>query len=85
MICGGSPMSDIPTFPYRLLWEERKLVSVANLTRSDGLALMHVAAAVPLQVHVMPYRLQETNTALDNLRAGRIACAAVLGIAPEER
>ncbi|AGH82713.1 hypothetical protein A3768_3561 [Ralstonia solanacearum] len=46
---------------------------------------MHVAAAVPLQVHVMPYRLQETNTALDNLRAGRIACAAVLGIAPEER
>ncbi len=85
VVCGGIHMSDIPSFPYRLLWGERKLVSVANLTRSDGLALMHVAAAVPLQVHVTPYRLQDANTALDDLRAGRIAGAAVLRIASEER
>ncbi|MGA3951973.1 zinc-dependent alcohol dehydrogenase family protein [Ralstonia nicotianae] len=85
VVCGGIHMSDIPTFPYRLLWEERKLVSVANLTRSDGLALMHVAATVPLQVHVTAYRLQEANTALDDLRAGRVAGAAVLRVVPEER
>lgn len=85
VVCGGIHMSDIPSFPYRLLWEERKLVSVANLTRADGLALMHVAATVPLQVHVTPYRLQDANIALDDLRAGRVVGAAVLRVAPEER
>ncbi|MFS2145080.1 hypothetical protein, partial [Kosakonia cowanii] len=58
VVCGGIHMSDIPAFPYRLLWEERKLVSVANLTRADGLALMRIAAEFPLRVHVTPYRLQ---------------------------
>ncbi|KHK58300.1 alcohol dehydrogenase [Ralstonia sp. A12] len=85
VVCGGIHMSDIPAFPYRLLWEERRLVSVANLTRADGLALMRVAATVPLEVHVTPYRLQDANTALDDLRAGRVVGAAVLRVMPEER
>lgn len=84
VVCGGIHMSDIPTFPYRLLWEERKLMSVANLTREDGLALMRVAAKVPLQVHVTPYRLQDANVALDDLRAGRVVGAAVLRVSPED-
>ncbi|CAJ0793493.1 Alcohol dehydrogenase [Ralstonia mannitolilytica] len=82
VVCGGIHMSDIPAFPYRLLWEERKLVSVANLTRADGLALMRLATEVPLRVHVTPYRLQDANAALDDLRAGRVAGAAVLQMAP---
>ena len=84
VVCGGIHMSDIPAFPYRLLWEERKLMSVANLTRADGLALMRVAAAVPLQVHVTPYPLHAANTALDDLRAGRVAGAAVLHVARQD-
>lgn len=84
VVCGGIHMSDIPAFPYRLLWEERKLVSVANLTRVDGLALMRVAAEVPLRVHVTPYRLQDANTALEDLRAGRVAGAAVLQVSSED-
>ena len=78
VVCGGIHMSDIPAFPYRWLWEERKLVSVANLTRADGLALMRLAAEVPLRVHVTHYRLQDANAELDDLRAGRVAGAAVL-------
>ena len=84
VVCGGIHMSDIPAFPYRLLWEERKLMSVANLTRADGLALMRVAAEVPLQVHVTPYPLHEANVALDDLRAGRVAGAAVLRVARQD-
>ena len=84
VVCGGIHMSDIPAFPYRLLWEERKLMSVANLTRADGLALMRVAADVPLQVHVTPYPLHEANAALDDLRAGRVAGAAVLHVACQD-
>ena len=84
VVCGGIHMSDIPAFPYRLLWEERKLMSVANLTRADGLALMRVAAEVPLQVHVTPYPLHEANAALDDLRAGRVAGAAVLRVACQD-
>lgn len=64
-----------------LIWRSCPL----RLTRSDGLALMHVAATVPLQVHGTPYRLQRANTALDDQRAGRFTGAAVLRIAPEER
>ena len=85
VVCGGIHMSDIPSFPYRLLWEERKLMSVANLTRADGLALMRVASAIPLKVHVTPYRLQDANTALDDLRAGRVAGAAVLKVRSDKR
>ena len=84
VVCGGIHMSDIPAFPYRLLWEERKLMSVANLTRADGLALMRAAAEVPLQVHVTPYPLHEANAALDDLRAGRVAGAAVLRVACQD-
>lgn len=80
VVCGGIHMSDIPAFPYRQLWEERRIVSVANLTREDGLGLMRVAAATPLQIHTTPYPLQAANTALDDLRAGRLAGAAVLRI-----
>ncbi|HWV06021.1 zinc-dependent alcohol dehydrogenase family protein [Ralstonia sp.] len=84
VVCGGIHMSDIPAFPYRLLWEERKLVSVANLTRADGLALMRIAAEFPLRVHVTPYRLQDANTVLEDLRAGRVAGAAVLQVSSED-
>lgn len=60
-------------------------MSVANLTRADGLALMRVASAIPLKVHVTPYRLQDANTALDDLRAGRVAGAAVLKVRSDKR
>lgn len=80
VVCGGIHMSDIPSFPYRQLWEERRIVSVANLTREDGHGLMRVAAETPLQVHTTAYPLQEANAALDDLRAGRLAGAAVLRI-----
>lgn len=80
VVCGGIHMSDIPTFPYRLLWEERRIVSVANLTRADGLGLMRAAARTRLHVHAKSYPLADANIALDDLRAGRIAGAAVLRI-----
>lgn len=73
-------MSDVPSFPYRQLWEERWLVSVANLTREDGRGLMRVAATFPLKVHTSSYPLAKANEALDDLRSGRIAGAAVLRI-----
>jgi propanol-preferring alcohol dehydrogenase len=78
VVCAGIHMSDIPSFPYRWLWGERRIVSVANLTRQDGLDFMRVAAEVPLQVSVHPYPLTGANQALDDLRAGRFAGAAVL-------
>ena len=71
-------MSDIPSFPYRLLWRERTLRSVANLTREDGERFMAAAARIPLEVHAVPYALERANEALDDLRAGRLAGAAVL-------
>ena len=78
VVCAGIHMSDIPSFPYAWLWGERRIVSVANLTRQDGEDFMRVAAAVPLQVHPHPYPLAQANQALDDLRAGRFAGAAVL-------
>ncbi len=71
-------MSDIPPFPYRLLWEERQLVSVANLTRGDAKAFLRFAASVPLRVDTTPYPLTAANDALDDLRSGRLQGAAVL-------
>jgi propanol-preferring alcohol dehydrogenase len=71
-------MSDIPAFPYRLLWEERELVSVANLTRDDAAAFLRFAATVPLRVEATPYPLAAANVALDDLRCGRLQGAAVL-------
>jgi propanol-preferring alcohol dehydrogenase len=78
VVCGGIHMSDIPSFPYRLLWEERRLVSVANLTRSDAREFAGVIAKNPPVVHTTPYPLEQANEALQALRAGRVRGAAVL-------
>ncbi len=71
-------MSDIPTFPYRLLWGERMVRSVANLTRADGEAFLAIAPQVPIRPHVTQYALGEANRALDDLRGGHLTGAAVL-------
>jgi propanol-preferring alcohol dehydrogenase len=78
VVSGGIHMSDIPSFPYRLLWEERVMRSVANLTRRDGEEFMAVAPDVPVRVAVQRYRLEQANEALDDLRRGRLQGAAVL-------
>lgn len=78
VVCGGIHMSDIPSFAYRLLWEERQLLSVANLTRADAHEFLAVAATVPLRVETTTYPLERANEALDDLRAGRLQGAAVL-------
>ncbi len=78
VICAGIHMSDIPAFPYRLLWGERVIRSVANLTRRDGEAFLALAATIPLSVHVEPYALSRANDALARLRGGEIEGAAVL-------
>jgi propanol-preferring alcohol dehydrogenase len=78
VVCAGIHMSDIPSFPYRLLWEERVLRSVANLTRADAAEFLTLAGTMPLRTHVRPYPLADANRALDDLRAGRVSGAAVL-------
>jgi len=78
VVCAGIHMSDIPAFPYRLLWGERSVRSVANLTRHDGEAFLALAATLPLSVHVKTYPLARANDALATLRAGAMAGAAVL-------
>jgi propanol-preferring alcohol dehydrogenase len=78
VVCGGIHMSGIPGFEYRLLWEERSVRSVANLTRVDGQQFMRTAASVPLQVSATQFSLEEANTALDRLRHGEVEGAAVL-------
>jgi propanol-preferring alcohol dehydrogenase len=78
VVCAGIHMSDIPAFPYRLLWEERQLVSVANLTRQDGLDFLRLAPEVGIVTQTTRYGLQQANRALADLRAGRFEGAAVL-------
>lgn len=78
VICAGIHMSDIPSFPYALLWGERCLRSVANLTRADGAAFMKVAAAAPIHTTVHAYALADANRALSDLREGAFDGAAVL-------
>ena len=78
VICAGIHMSDIPSFPYRLLWEERQVVSVANLTRQDGVDFLAVAAQARVATEVTTYPLASANEALNDLRAGRLNGAAVL-------
>ncbi|MBW0445342.1 zinc-binding alcohol dehydrogenase family protein [bacterium M00.F.Ca.ET.228.01.1.1] len=78
VVCGGIHMSDIPSFPYELLWGERRVCSVANLTRADGHAFMQLAAQVPLQIETTPYPLADANRALNDLRDGHVNGAAVL-------
>ncbi len=78
VVCGGIHMSDIPAFPYSILWGERRVVSVANLTRQDGLEFLEIAAQAGVETAVSTYPLAEANTALDDLRDGRLTGAAVL-------
>ena len=78
VICGGIHMSDIPSFPYALLWGERRIESVANLTREDGLLFMDAARRIALKTEVTTYPLAQANIALDDLRHGRFTGAAVL-------
>jgi propanol-preferring alcohol dehydrogenase len=78
VVCAGIHMSDVPTFPYALLWQERMVRSVANLTRADGQAFLALAACTPLRVDTSPYALVDANAALADLRAGRVIGAAVL-------
>ena len=80
VVCGGIYMSDIPSFPYKFLWEERTIVSVANLTRTDGEEFMKAAAEVPLRTSVRTYPLEKVNEALADLRSGNLDGAAVLVI-----
>ncbi|HLN08559.1 MAG TPA: zinc-dependent alcohol dehydrogenase family protein [Xanthobacteraceae bacterium] len=78
VVCAGIHMSDIPSFPYRLLWEERQLVSVANLTRQDGIEFLRLAPDIGIVTKTTPYPLDQANQALADLRAGRFDGAAVL-------
>ncbi|HKV30921.1 MAG TPA: zinc-dependent alcohol dehydrogenase family protein [Candidatus Dormibacteraeota bacterium] len=81
VVCAGIHMSDIPSFPYDLLWMERQIRSVANLTRLDGEELLQIAPMVPVRTEVHPYPLADANRALDDLAHGRVEGAAVLTIA----
>lgn len=80
VVCAGIHMSDIPSFPYADLWEERSIISVANLTRQDGLEFLELAPQVPVETEIQLYPLEEANQALDDLRNGRVKGAAVLTI-----
>lgn len=80
VVCGGIHMSDIPAFPYRILWEERAIRSVANLTRQDGVALLEQAVRSKVSTKVISYPLEQANQALNDLRSGRIEGAAVLQV-----
>ena len=84
VVCGGIHMSDIPSFPYSILWEERSICSVANLTRRDGEEFMTLAPKVPVHTEVETFRLEEANEALKRLRDGKIQGAAVLITGPSD-
>jgi propanol-preferring alcohol dehydrogenase len=81
VVCGGIHMSDIPSFPYELLWGERTLRSVANLTRQDGTDFLELAPQVPVRTQVTSYPLEDTGKALDDLRSGALSGAAVVQVA----
>ena len=80
VVCGGIHMSDIPSFPYQLLWEERVVRSVANLTRQDGEEFLALAPQVPVRTDVSVFPLEEAGDVLDRLRAGKLTGAAVLEV-----
>src|SRR3954469_23994935 len=82
VVCGGIHMSDIPSFPYSRLWEERSVRSVANLTRDDGREFLSLAPSVPVRTHVTRYPLERANEALADLRSGAFSGAAVVVPAP---
>jgi threonine dehydrogenase-like Zn-dependent dehydrogenase len=78
VVCAGIHMSDIPSFPYNLLWQERQLVSVANLTRRDGLDFLKIAPQAGIQTETTAFPLVEANDVLTKLRTGQLLGAAVL-------
>ena len=78
IVCGGIHMSDIPSFPYKILWEERIIRSVANLTRKDGEEFLKLAPEIPIKTEIRTFPLSEANEALNNLRNGKVRGAAVL-------
>jgi propanol-preferring alcohol dehydrogenase len=82
VVCAGIHMSDIPSFPYRLLWQERTVGSVANLTRRDGEEFLALAPQVPVRTEIETFPLEEANEALNRLRTGRVRGAAVLVMSP---
>lgn len=84
VVCGGIHMSDIPSFPYDILWREKKVVSVANLTRADGDAFLALAPSVPVHTEIERFPLAAANDALDRLRRGALSGAAVLVMDVEE-
>ena len=81
VVCGGIHMTDIPSFPYVDLWEERVITSVANLTRHDGGEFFEIAPRVPVRTQTQTFPLEEANMALDQFRAGKLSATAVLTIA----
>jgi propanol-preferring alcohol dehydrogenase len=80
VVCSGIYMSDIPAFPYELLWEERRICSVANLTRCDAEEFLSIAPRVPLRTTVQTFPLEQANEALTQLRSGKLKGAAVLSL-----
>ena len=80
VVCGGIHMSDIPSFPYSILWGERVVRSVANLTYADGVEFLRIAPEIPIHTEVETYRLDQANEALARLRAGDVRGAAVLAV-----
>ena len=82
VVCAGIHMSDVPAFPYRLLWGERVVRSVANLTRQDGADFLKIAGEIPIRTSVETYPLENANEALRDLRDGRVRGAAVLRCRP---
>jgi propanol-preferring alcohol dehydrogenase len=80
VVCGGIHMSDIPSFPYEILWQERTVFSVANLTRRDGEDFFNLIARIPVETTIATFPLSQANQALNNLRNGRLQGAAVLVI-----
>ncbi len=78
VVCGGIHMSDIPSFPYALLWEERQVMSVANLTREDAREFLEIAPKAGIKSEITRYPLAKANEALSDLRDGRLQGAAVL-------
>ena len=80
VVCGGIHMSDIPSFPYSILWGERIVRSVANLTRADGEEFLRLAPTIPIHTQVQVYRLEQANEALDDLRHGRLRGSGVLSL-----
>lgn len=83
VVCAGIHMSDIPSFPYKNLWEERSIESVANLTRQDGVEFMKLAPKIPVRSNITTYPLEKANEALNDLRAGNFEGSAVLKIASD--